>query len=62
MPLEGQAKVDYQREYMRRRRSNKGLTEITKRSNKTAGLTDRSNKVEEQSHSPMMVGYVPPKK
>ena len=26
MPLTGQAKTDYQREYMRRRRSNKGVT------------------------------------
>ena len=26
MPLTGQAKTDYQQEYMRRRRSNKGIT------------------------------------
>lgn len=26
MPLTGQAKTDYQREYMRKRRSNKGVT------------------------------------
>jgi hypothetical protein len=55
--LKGQAKIDYMREYMRRRRSNTGLT---KRSNKTVGLTDRSNKIEKQSFNPMMVGYVPP--
>lgn len=30
MALSGQAKTDYQREYMRKRRSNKGLTEKPK--------------------------------
>jgi hypothetical protein len=49
MVLEGQAKVDYMREYMRRRRSNKidskpvlGLTESSEKEVK--GLTNGSNK------------------
>jgi len=57
MPLTGQAKVNYQREYMRRRRSNQ-------RSN--ADIDNVRPKVldpvipKPQSWNPMLVGYVPP--
>jgi len=68
--LTGHAKTDYQREYMRKRRSNKSNA----RSNKVNGSVRPDPRLEKiyvdaaggvpiktQSHSPMMVGYVPPK-
>jgi len=74
--LTGQAKKDYQRNYMRKKRLNAksgdskqikthhdctGLKR-SNRSNIIQGLTqDRSNEVKPQSYCPFMVGYVPPK-
>ncbi|KKL95042.1 hypothetical protein LCGC14_1858650 [marine sediment metagenome] len=60
MPLTGQAKIDYQREYMRRYRSNQ-RSNVTHESVRPSVTSDvRPAEPEPQSHSPMMVGYVPP--
>ena len=63
MVLTGQAKTDYQREYMRKRRSN--MTESVRP--KAPALVRpvtlkpvRPDEPEKQSYNPMMVGYVPP--
>ena len=68
--LTGQAKLDYQRAYMRRRRSN-ARTEEWKRSNeppvsepelvrpKVLDPVRPKCTSDSQSHNPMMVGYVP---
>ena len=55
MVLSGQAKVDYQREYMRSRRGSVVRPKVA-----DVRPTVRP-KIVEQSHNPMMVGYVPPK-
>lgn len=73
MPLTGQAKTDYQREYMRKRRSNQ-RSNVTHESVRPKALDPvrlyepeyerpkpgRRTRPEPQSHNPMMVGYVPP--
>lgn len=58
--LKGQAKTDYMREYMRKRRgSNKGLTKTSKiQGSNNKGLTNKPK--QNQSYNRMMVGYVPP--
>ncbi len=74
MPLTGQAKIDYQRDYMRKRRSNTALDVrpsvidsvrpddvFTKEERAALGRPEKiTNKPEPQSHNSMMVGYVPP--
>ncbi len=69
MPLTGQAKTDYQREYMRKRRSNNVTLDPVRPATPPADaqIDPRLEKMyldnlpKPQSHSPMMVGYVPPK-
>lgn len=71
--LTGQAKVDYQREYMRKRRasglirSSVGLTEkagSNTRYNTGSNIYSKGStitlKPKEQSYNPMMIGYVRP--
>ena len=61
--LTGQAKTDYQRDYMRRRRAMlKGLT-VTEQSvrPKPESVRPTVRPIKEQSYNPMMVGYVPPR-
>lgn len=65
--LTGQAKTDYQREYMRKRRSNKkyaGLDNVrptaTPNVRPKLGQVARPSVPEPQSYNSMMVGYVPP--
>lgn len=56
--LTGQAKKDYQREYMRtymRRRRATGLNATA-----SSPVTVKTRTVKTQSYNPMMVGYVPP--
>ena len=56
MALTGQAKTDYQRAYMRRRRSSVVV--------RPTGLDVRPDVrpiVKQQSYNPMMVGYEPPR-
>ncbi len=76
MPLTGQAKTDYQCDYMRKRRSNQrsnATTDIIRpleldsvRPKQVGPVTprpgDRVGNItpEPQSYNPMMVGYVPP--
>ena len=57
MPLSGQAKVDYQREYMRRRRSNKWK----QKNDELVRPKSEDVRPKEQSYNSMMVGYVPPR-
>ena len=72
--LQGKTKTEYQKQYMRQRRSNKGLTHRSNSigSNKAGsniGLTVELDTVKAmlqakpatQSVNPMMIGYVPPK-
>lgn len=54
MPLTGQAKTDYQRAYMRRRRSNAELLDPKPRTVRPYV------RPKPQSFNPMMVGYIPP--
>lgn len=77
MTLTGQAKRDYQREYMRNRRSNaKSVRPITKVRAELDPFVRPDPRLEKmyvdaavavgvqvkpQSYSPMMVGYIPPK-
>ncbi len=63
MPLTGQAKTDYQREYMRLRRSNQGsnVTPESVRPKTVPVVRPEQAAIQQQSHIPMMVGYVPPK-
>ena len=70
MPLTGQAKTDYQREYMRscrvkikENRSNIRLVRpapVRPEAVRPQVKDVRPKPVQQQSHSPMMVGYVPP--
>jgi hypothetical protein len=55
MALSGQAKVDYQREYMRCRRGSIVRPKVQD------VRPDVRPKVKPQSYNSMMVGYVPPK-
>jgi len=59
MPLTGQAKTDYQRDYMRNRRSNAKPVRPADNVRPQAVETVRP-KVKTQSYNPMEVGYVPP--
>lgn len=73
MPLTGKAKTDYQREYMRKRRSNakpvsvrpdiRPKLTLEQAQQAYDNLPDRdTNLPEPQNYNPMMVGYVPPGK
>lgn len=59
MVLSGQAKTDYQREYMRRRRSNRMKPDTL--DPLRPHVRPKELDIEPQSHSPMMAGYVPPR-